>query len=83
MGNTDLFSSMGLIVQTDYDLSEAIMGYWTRFAATGDPNGEGAPEWPIYEATSDQHLELGDEIRPGAGLYREACDLADKVRGLE
>jgi para-nitrobenzyl esterase len=83
MGNVALFSSLGVIVQTDYDLSEMIMGYWTRFAATGDPNGGGAPEWPKYDAASDQHLELGDEIRPGAGLYRTACDLADRVRGLE
>ena len=27
-------------------LSDQIMGYWTRFAATGDPNGAGALVWP-------------------------------------
>jgi len=83
MGNTDLFTSLGAITKTDQELSDAIMGYWTRFAATGDPNGDGAPEWPAHDAVTDQHLELGDEIQPGSGLYKAACDLADKVRGLE
>jgi para-nitrobenzyl esterase len=82
-GNADLFSTLGKIEQADYDLSASIMGYWTRFAATGDPNGAGAPTWPMYEQASDQHLELGDTIRTGAGLYRAACDLADRVRGLK
>ncbi len=59
------------------------MGYWTRFAATGDPNGGGAAQWPAYEAAADQHLELGDTIKTGAGLYKQACDLADKVRGVK
>ena len=82
-GNTGLFSSLGAITKTDLELSETMMGYWTRFAATGDPNGEGAPQWPRYDAASDQHLELGDDIRVGSGLYREACDLADRLRGIE
>jgi para-nitrobenzyl esterase len=82
-GNADLFSTLGNIEQADRDLSASVMGYWTRFAATGDPNGDGAPMWPKYEEASDQHLELGDSIRTGAGLYRTACDLADRVRGLE
>jgi len=59
------------------------MGYWTRFAATGDTNGGTAyPVWPRYEITSDRHLELGDTIQVGSGLYKAACDLADRVRGL-
>jgi para-nitrobenzyl esterase len=81
-GNLDLFSSLGKIEPTDRDLSAAMMGYWTRFAATGNPNGDAAPAWPQYEANTDQHLELGDQIRTGSGLYKQASDLADKVRGL-
>ncbi|MBO4888215.1 MAG: carboxylesterase family protein [Firmicutes bacterium] len=29
----------------DYQLRDRIMGYWTNFMKTGDPNGEGLPEW--------------------------------------
>jgi len=81
-GNTGLFAGLGTLEQTDFDLSDAIMGYWVRFATTGDPNGGGAPQWPEYWAVTDEHLELGDTIKTGAGLYKEACDLADKVRGV-
>ena len=56
------------------------MGYWTRFAATGDPNGGGATVWPAYASATDQNLQLGDAISVGSGLYRQACDLADQVR---
>jgi para-nitrobenzyl esterase len=79
-GNAGLFTALGDIQQADYDLSGAMMGYWVRFAATGDPNGDGAVPWPEYDSTTDRHLELGDTIGTKAGLYKEACDLADRMR---
>jgi para-nitrobenzyl esterase len=82
-GNAGLFTSLGKLEQADYDLSATIMGYWTRFAATGDPNGDGAPLWAPHDSVTDQHLELDDSIGTGSGLYKDACDLADKVRGVQ
>jgi para-nitrobenzyl esterase len=82
-GNADLFTSLGTLEQADYELSSTMMEYWARFAANGNPNGDGAPAWPQYDSATDQHLELGDRIVTGSGLYKEACDLADKVRGVE
>lgn len=82
-GNLDMFSLLGTIEQRDRDLSATIMGYWTRFATAGDPNGEDAPTWPRYDPGSDQHLELGDSVKVGSGLYKAACDLADRMRGLK
>ena len=79
-GALDLFSWTGVVGQIDRDLSATIRGYWTRFAATGDPNGDTAPVWPRYEEASDLHLRLGDVIEVDSGLYRDACDLADSVR---
>jgi para-nitrobenzyl esterase len=79
-GTVDLFSWMGVVGQTDRDLSATIRGYWTRFAATGDPNGGNAPVWPKYDKASDLHLRLGDTVGPAGGLYKDACDLADRVR---
>ena len=39
------------------DLSDAMVGYWTQFARSGDPNSVGAPAWPLY-GTSDQFQSL-------------------------
>jgi para-nitrobenzyl esterase len=29
-------------------LSDAMVGYWTEFAESGTPNGEGSPHWPRF-----------------------------------
>ena len=62
----------------DDTLSDAMASYWTQFAATGNPNRAGLPEWPAYAATTDQHLELGSEVEVGSGLVHEACDVVDQ-----
>jgi len=64
--------------QADLELSKIIMGYWTRFARTGDPNGGGQTEWPYY-GPGDQNLALGDQITTNSGLYRAQIDLAERI----
>lgn len=66
-------------------LAEAIGGYWTRFAASGDPsNAAGAdPAWPVYTAETDEALVLdGDGIRVAAGIRAAKCDFWDGVLAL-
>jgi para-nitrobenzyl esterase len=67
--------------KADRDLAETMHRSWLRFARTGDPNGEGLPRWPAYQAGTDVHLEFGDELRTGRDLWKEACDLFDRTRG--
>lgn len=40
---------------TDKDkaLSEQMVGYWTNFMKTGDPNGDGLPRWEPYQSDDD------------------------------
>lgn len=59
--------------------STAMIGYWTRFATTGDPNAVGAPVWPRYDAAADTHVVLDASIGTGTALRREACDFWDKL----
>ena len=63
----------------DRALSAAMTRYWVRFATTGDPNVAGLPAWPAYDPETDRHLELGDEIKTGAGYRREALDALNTI----
>jgi para-nitrobenzyl esterase len=58
-------------------LSDAIIGYWTRFAATGDPDGTGAVPWPAYDSVTDPALELDDTIMATTGIRTSLCDFWD------
>jgi para-nitrobenzyl esterase len=55
-------------------LSDAIIGYWSRFAATGDPNGAGAVVWPAYDPATDSYLGLDETIVAGHGVHTANCD---------
>ncbi len=67
----------------DLALSEAMMGYWARFGATGDPNGAGAPPWPAYDAQTDAHLVLDSPLTSGEGVRTAQCDFWGTVAGAE
>jgi para-nitrobenzyl esterase len=55
-------------------LADEMMGYWARFAATGDPNGPGAVQWLTYDA-GDNILLLDNDIANLAGGFRNPqCD---------
>lgn len=68
-----------LYVEADRALARAMSGAWLQFTRTGNPNGETLPMWPIYEKSSDRHLDYGAEIRAGSGLHAQALELFDKT----
>ena len=47
--------------ESDYELSTIMHAYWINFAKTGDPNGEGLPEFPV-NSDSKKIMELGDHV---------------------
>lgn len=57
----------------DLTFSQSLMGYWTRFAATGDPNG-GAVAWPPYNPSTDSMLQLDDTFVAINGYDNPQCD---------
>lgn len=63
---------------TDRQLSEVMASYWVNFAATGNPNGEGLPEWPAYTRTDEAAIELGDAVQVRQGVRAERLDFFER-----
>jgi para-nitrobenzyl esterase len=61
----------------DEELSRTMRKAWLAFAASGDPNTAGAPRWDAYRPADDNHLELGDEVKPGAAWRKPQLDFLD------
>lgn len=61
----------------DRALSDQISTYWVNFAATGDPNGVGLPQWPAFTTTLPQALEFGERITVVPVPLRERLDFWD------
>jgi carboxylesterase type B len=52
---------------TDHDqqIAETMSRYWANFATTGNPNGNGLPEWPVFSPGGSKiTMQLGDDPGP-------------------
>jgi carboxylesterase type B len=64
--------------QTDWDLADKMSSYWVNFAKTGNPNGDGLPEWPVFDSSSPQIIEFGDKVKAIPLPYKEQLEFFDK-----
>lgn len=48
----------------DRALSNELHSYWVNFAKTGDPNGAGLPQWPVYAPGKSTVMSLGAQSKP-------------------
>ena len=51
----------------DLALSDMISSYYVNFAATGDPNGKGLPQWPAFTEKNQQVMVF--DAAPSARTY--------------
>jgi para-nitrobenzyl esterase len=63
----------------DRELSDIMAAYWTNFAKTGDPNGQGLPEWPAFASGNERALLIDGDIRAGALPNHSALDAIDPL----
>jgi para-nitrobenzyl esterase len=50
----------GAVSYSEKKISNDIETYWTNFAKTGDPNGNGLPTWLKYDTQARGYLEFTD-----------------------
>jgi para-nitrobenzyl esterase len=75
------FAWQGKYRPTDADraVQRYTVGYWTRMAKTGNPNGDDDPEWPAYSPENEVYLEIGATTTARSGPAEAHCDFWDMV----
>ncbi len=70
----NLWRHPGLYDDEDYKLSEIMQSYWVNFAYTGNPNGEGLPEWQMMDKENKKLLNFDTQIKmmddPNLEIYK-------------
>ncbi len=70
-----VFGSAESPTPADAAISESMQGYWSRFARRGDPNGDGALDWPRYEEATDRRINFDADNTILTGFRREECEM--------
>ena len=77
-GNLDKHAR--LYDEEDFALSEAMQSYWVNFVKTGNPNGEGLPEWQEFSADRTKVLDFDKEIKMKENMYNDLYKIIDKYQ---
>lgn len=72
------------LAEEDKQMAATIGTLWTSFAKDGTPRLPARSKatgliWPLYNASSDEHLEINIPLTVRAGLSKAHCDLLDAL----
>ena len=76
-GDLTLFGAVP--AEADHAFSDLMASIWTQFAKTGNPNGEGLPEWPAYTRENEAYMELGVDTGAKSNLRLEQMTLVEQA----
>jgi para-nitrobenzyl esterase len=54
----------GEATSEEKELARIMNTYWTNFAKTGNPNGNGLPNWPLYDTQNEEILDVELDGKP-------------------
>lgn len=63
----------------DRALSELVADYWVSFARNGNPNGDGLPDWPVYDPKSDVVQILDTNTRSAVHPKKANLDRLEQI----
>jgi para-nitrobenzyl esterase len=64
--------------ELDWKLGYLVSSIWAQFAKTGNPNGPGLPEWPLYKPDTQLLLNIGDAPHAEPGPYKAQLSVFEK-----
>jgi para-nitrobenzyl esterase len=67
--------------ENDFNLEQIMSSYWVNFAKNGNPNGPGLPEWPIFNDSLPQVIQLGDEVKTIGLPYEKQLRFISSLNG--
>jgi len=65
--------------EKEASVQRQMVGYWTRMARTGNPNGGKDPTWPTATPDNSAYLEIGANTGASSGPVDAKCDFWDTI----